>query len=146
MKKINIRKLYYHIRHNYITLNNVVIAVAFLIAASWAWGSVGVMQRNYALQEEINTKNQQEQVADLDNQTLQLQQKYYQSSEYLEVQAKRRLNLAIPGEKLLIMPPNSQVAKNEDIAPTDTPVQVKETGNFAQWMNFIFGSKSTGQS
>ena len=50
MKKINIRKIYYHLRHRYLTLNNVVIAVALMIGLGWAWGSIGMMQRNFALQ------------------------------------------------------------------------------------------------
>jgi len=140
MKNINIRKLYYHIRHKYFSLNNLVIAVAFLIAASWAWGSVGVMQRNYALQKEIDSKEQQQQVAELDTQTLELEQKYYKSPEYLEVEARRRLNLANPGEKVLILPPNSAAAKAEDASPI-APIQTAEPSNFAQWVDFIFGGK-----
>ena len=41
--KINIRKTIYALRHKYLTLNNIVIAAAFLIAASWVWGSLGMM-------------------------------------------------------------------------------------------------------
>jgi hypothetical protein len=77
MKKINIRRIYYHVRHKYFTLNNAVIIVAFAIAAGWVWGSLGVMQRNYALQKSVDDKQQQLLVAQLDTETAQLQQRYY---------------------------------------------------------------------
>jgi hypothetical protein len=59
MKKIHIKKIIYHIRHNYVTLNNIVIAAAFLIAASWVWASLAAMQRNYSLQRGIDYKKQE---------------------------------------------------------------------------------------
>jgi hypothetical protein len=82
MKKINIRRLYYHISHNYFTLNNLVIAVAFLIAAGWVWGSLGVMQRNYDLQKELDYKKRQLQLAELQTSSLELEGRYYRTQEY----------------------------------------------------------------
>ena len=78
MKNINIRKWYYHFRHRYVTMNNVVIAVALIIGASWTWGSIGMMQRNYNLQKEVDGKKRDQQLADLEVQTLAYQQHYYQ--------------------------------------------------------------------
>ena len=75
MKKINIRRIYYQLRHKYFTLNNAVIAIAFAIAAGWVWGSLGVMQRNYNLQKELDDKNRQLIIAQLDTATAKLQQK-----------------------------------------------------------------------
>jgi cell division protein FtsB len=142
MKKTNIRRLYYHVTHNYLTLNNLVILIAFAIAAGWAWGSVNVMQRNYGLQHELDSKKQQLQVADLEAQTLQFEKKYYQSDEYKELEARKRLGLATSGEHVVILPPNSQAALESDkqtVAPT---VAVIKTSNFQQWINFLFGGNN----
>ena len=79
MKKTNIRKLYYHVRHRYLTMNNIVIAVALVIGIGWAWGSIGVMQRNYGLQKEIDEKNSEEKLAELETQNLKYEQKYYKA-------------------------------------------------------------------
>lgn len=143
MKKINIRKLYYHARHRYLTLNSVVVAVAFCIAASWAWGSVGVMERNYGLQREVDTKYRQQQLLELETATLSYQQRYYKSAEYQELAVRERLGLAKSGEKALILPPNSQAATESDAKAVQANKTVAITpSNFEQWMNFLLGGNS----
>lgn len=141
MKKINIRKIYYHVRHRYLTMNNVVIVIALMIGASWAWGSIGMMQRNYALQKEIDSKNRQAKLAELETLNLQYQQKYYQSTEYKESAVRERLGLANPGEKVLFLPANSPAAIGADAKLTkkDSATRADPPSNFQQWMNFLFG-------
>jgi hypothetical protein len=143
MKKINIRRLYYHFRHKYLTLNNVVMAVALLIAASWVWGSLGVMQRNYDLQKDVDYKKRQLQLADLETSSLELEQRYYKTREYQELAVRQGLGLVLPGEKVLILPNNSPAA-----LAADQPAQVQSVpdgqsiSNFQQWINFLFGTNS----
>lgn len=143
-KQRQLKRLVYHVRHEYVTLNNMVLAVAAVIAISWAWASVEAVQRNYELQREINDKKQQATLVELQADNLQFEQKYYQSTEYLTLEAKRRLGLAEPGEKVLILPPNSAAveaeSKKEDTssivatnAPAPPPLQ--------QWLDFLFGAK-----
>jgi hypothetical protein len=76
MAKINIRRIYYHIRHRYVTPNNLVIAVAFVIGIGWAWGSVGVMQRNFDLQKEIDHKQREQLLLELETENLAYQKNY----------------------------------------------------------------------
>jgi len=140
MKKTNIRRIYYHVRHRYITMNNIVMAVALFIGASWAWASIGALERNYGLQKELDTKLLQQQLVELETQNLQYQQKYYQSLEYQELAARERMALVLPGEKVLLLPPNTEAAKK--IGQTE-PIQSEMTSppqsNFQQWINFLFG-------
>jgi len=143
MKKINIRRIYYLFRHKYLTLNNGVILVAFVIAASWVWGSLDVMQRNYLLQKELDDKSRQLIVTELDTENAKLQQRYYQTNEYKELAVRDKLGLASPGESVLILPENSQSAKDADDESTiTTPVEIVSISNFEQWMNFLFGGNS----
>ena len=143
MKKIKIRRIYYLIRHKYFTLNNGVIAIAFMIAAGWVWGSLGVMQRNYSLQKELDDKSRQLLVAQLDTDNAKLAQRYYNTDEYKELAVRERLGLGAPGESVLILPPNSQSVKNADKAlSTTSAVKVTQISNFEQWMNFLFGINS----
>jgi len=147
MKKINIRRAYYHISHKYFTLNYVVIAIAFLIAASWVWGALGVMQKNYTLQKQVDYKQQQLELAQLQTTNLQLEQKYYQTSEYQELAARQDLGLAQPGESVLILPPNSQAAINADSqSATQTTAVPLLKSNFQQWVDFLFGGNSKNLS
>ena len=78
-------------------MNNIVIAVAFFIGLSWVWGSIGMMQRNYALQKEVDTKTRNLKLTELETQNLKYEQRYYQSSEYQELEVRKRLGLANPG-------------------------------------------------
>jgi len=147
MKKINIRRLYYKISHKYFTLNNVVVVIAFVIAAGWVWGSLGVMQRNYALQKELESKTRQLTVAQLDTESAKLEQRYYNTDEYKELAVRERLGLVSPGESVLILPPNSEAAKNiGKTDPTAVAVQITPVSNFTQWINFLFGSNNKALS
>lgn len=144
MKKINLRKFIYTIRHNYLTFNNLVILVAFLIAAGWVWGSLQVMQRNYTLQKEVDYKKRQLQLAELQKDNLELQNRYYGTNEYKELALRDSLGLVMPGEKVLILPDNSEAAKAADAAPSSpsNPVVQERTSNLEQWLNFLFGGYS----
>jgi hypothetical protein len=146
MKKINIRRLYYHIRHNYFTLNNVVIVIAFAIAAGWVWGSLGVMQRNYDLQKSIDYKQRQLELAQLQTANLKLQSRYYQTQEYQELALRQDLGLALPGESVLVLPPNTQAAINADKVAQAQIAPVQKVGNFGQWFNFLIGSNNKNAS
>ena len=139
MKNRNLQKLYYHVRHRYFTTNNAVIAVALFIAVSWAWGSVDVMERNYKLQREINHKNRELKLVQLETDTLRYQQKYYKSDEYKELAVRQRLGLVAPGERVLILPPNTLAASDDETAPNPRAVKPSNT---QQWLNLLFGGRA----
>lgn len=141
MQKINIRKIIYHIRHRYWTVNNIVIVVAFLIAASWVWGSLQAMQRNFNLQKQVDYKKQQELVIELETENLRLQQNYYKTAEYQELRL-RELGLVRPGERQLILPDNSDAAKQASATSTTPRPLNTQTNNLEQWINFLFGGYS----
>ena len=145
MQKINIRKFIYRIRHDYLTFNNLVIVVAFLIAAGWTWGSLQVMQRNYTLQKEIDYKKRQLQLAELQKQNLEFQKRYYETDEYKELAARESLGLVMPGEKVLILPENSVAVQEADKKAKNAgriAVVQEQTSNLEQWLNFLFGGYS----
>ncbi len=134
------RRWYYHIKYRYLSLNNVVLAVALLMAFGWAWGSVSMMQRNYTLQRKLDTKERQLTLNQLEVQNLEFQRNYYQSTEYQELAARRYLGLVNPGEKVLILPPNSAQAKADTNSTTNsTTVSIPQPSNFRQWLDFLSG-------
>ncbi len=141
MKNINkttIRRTYYHLRHNYLTTNNIVVLIGLCIAASWAWGSVQAMERNYALQKSVDYKQRELRLAQLEKQKLEFEQNYYRSDEYRELAAREKLGLVNPGEKVLVLPPNT-VAADDTRRQTFTP-QTIELSNIQQWTNFLSGA------
>lgn len=150
MQKINIqniKQLYVRFKQKYVNINNAVIFVALIIAANWAWGALSVMQRNYNLQKELDDKKKQLIVAQLDTETAKLAQRYYKTREYQELAVRGHLGLVLPGERVLVLPANSQAAKNEALSlqSTSTTTDQKDS-NFSQWMNFLFGGNSKSLS
>lgn len=143
MNMLKLKRFWYHVRHDYLTLNNVVVAAAALIALSWAWGSIESMQRNYELQQMVDQKKYQLTVEKLRTELLAYESKYYESDEYLDLAVRQRLGRGSPGEKLLIVP-STDAAKQQPTAH-NTP-QKQPTSNFQQWINFLFGARWTSQS
>lgn len=142
MKQQQLRKYYYHLRHHILTSSNLVLGIALLIAFSWAWGSVGVLERNYRLQREISAKEQELRLVDLEVETLKYQSNYYKSDEYKELAVRQRLGLALPGEKVLILPPNSKQATASEEQASETTSRVVQQSNIEQWVNFLFGGNA----
>lgn len=145
MQSRKIKRFIYTVRHQYMTTNNVVLAVAAVIAVSWAWSSVQAVQRNYQLQKEVDDKKRQAKLVKLETENLQFEQNYYKSNEYLTLEAKRRLGLVEPGEKVLILPANSVAVKAEDQAEKTAAATIPDGAPppppFTQWLDFLFGSK-----
>lgn len=138
--KTNIRRLIYHARRDYLTLNGLVVTVAFLIAASWAWGSVEVMQKNYALQQSIGDKYRQATIVELQTDNLTYEQRYFRSAEYQELAMRERTALVMPGESVLVLP-SDQESPVEILSSGEQPEASTgvEPSNFKQWMDFLFG-------
>lgn len=124
----------------YWNVNNGVLLLAFLIMVSWVWGTVGAIQQNFSLQQQVDSLGQEIAYQELENQTLDFQNQYYNSNEYLELSARDHLNKASPGEKLLILPQNTVADSHAAQQPSVTPIVRRS--NFQQWLYFLFGNKS----
>ncbi len=144
-----LKKSLQHVWRTYGSLNNLVLAAALVIAASWAWGSVSIMQTNFESQKTVDDSKRQLELMKLEVQTLEYQKNYYQSDEYKDLAARSKLGLASPGEKVLLLPENSEAIKRQDAADersvqgatTPTTPTVSQT-NFEQWMSFLSGNNA----
>lgn len=127
---------YYHLVRRNATLNNGVLLVAGIIVLASIWSTVGTLQRNFRLQQKVDLLTQEIEVAKLEAETLELQQQYLKSPEYLELTARAKLGKAMPGEKVIILP----VSPKSTPAPTaTTPTPRTDKSNFQKWMQFFFG-------
>jgi len=133
----------HHWRH-YVTLQNGAVALALLIALSWSWGTVTTLQKNFVLQQQVDTLDQEVELSSLQNENLKFQQNYLRSNEYLELSARELLNKTAPGEKVVILPDTSDVKDTAGQAKAvQTPIETPS--NFSQWMQFFFGEKRQQQ-
>jgi Flp pilus assembly protein TadB len=135
MKTIDIAALYRKYQH-LVTVQNVGLAVALLVAFTWVWGAVATLQQNYQHQRRVDENAQQIELMKLQNQNYAYQQAYYKSDEFLELSARQKLGKAFPGEKLVLLPSSAGV--HDTTQPVAAKPVVTES-NFSKWMDFFFG-------
>jgi cell division protein FtsB len=121
----------------HLTLNNIVLLIALVLALSWAWSTINVLAKNYDLERQVEQARLDTEIMKLQNENLALEQTYYKTNEYLELSARKLLNKAQPGEHLVTLP---RVETETPTTPTATPVV--EKSNFEQWVDFLFGRRS----
>lgn len=119
----------------YYTLDNAVLLIALAIALSWLWGTMDTLQNNFRLQSQINDLQHQVERNKLEADNLALENQYYASQEYLELQARQRLNKAAEGEHLLVLPANTVQDSPAKKVSSDT-----EQTNFQAWLQFFFAN------
>ena len=145
---ISIYKRLRHYWRVYGTMNNIVVAVALLVATSWVWGSISVMQTNFTAQKMVDSQKRQLLLTQLQVDTLKYQQNYYNSDEYKDLAARQNLGLVTPGEKVLILPANSAAVQQQDKVDTAREAAVTpadgSTSNVSQWLDFFSGRDAQG--
>lgn len=116
----------------------VFVAVALMITRS----GVHVIELNYKLQQDIARQQRQNEIEKLKNQNIALQNTYLESSEYLELEARKTLGLAAPGETVWVV--SKEVALKHTapaLKPTSQESPEKPPNNFTAWMDFLFHRK-----
>lgn len=123
----------------------VFVVIALLIT----WSGVKVITTNYALQKDIAIMEQQNEVRRLQNRNLELENKFYETDEYLELEARRHFGKALPGETVWVVPrdvalryvsePTREAANDETI--TQRPNGAR--ANFNAWLDFLLHRRST---
>lgn len=120
------------------------LLVFCVIALLVAWSGLGAIQTNFVLQKQIARLEQENKVKELENTNLQLKNQYYNTDQYLELQARRQFGRAAPGETVVLIPREvalsrtveveQEETKDKTIVP-DKPVYQK---NFEAWIDFFF--------
>jgi len=129
-------------------IRNVGLLVFTVIVLLISWSGVKSIQTNYGLQKQIATLRQQNEVAKLQNQNLQLQNAYYDTDQYLEVTARQNLGLGLPGETELLVPKEVALAHTVKMptageTASDVPKEPTWQRNFRAWMDFFLHREST---
>jgi cell division protein FtsB len=129
-------------------VRNIGLYVFFLLVLAISWSTAKTVQSNYDLQKQISTIEQENEILRLYNENTTLQNKYYETDQYLELAARQNLGLAAPGEKVLLVP-SSVSAKYVDksLLPQSTQknstAQGENEGSYRQnlqaWYDFLLG-------
>lgn len=124
------------------------IMMFLVIALLISWSGVKVIETNYSLQKEIARMQQETGVRRLENQNLALENKYFETDEYLELEARRNFGLAAPGETVLVVPKNvalknisseAQLSLKNGSHEKNKP---KWQQNIDAWVNFLLHKNS----
>lgn len=126
-----IRRIKYRFSINLLTVDNLIILVSVVVAFAWIWGSISAMNRNYGLQQKLESRKRERLIAEIQHKTLQYESEYLKSSEYQEIAAREHLGLVADGEKVLILSNYPNEEKNNSVG------QAKKQSNFSEWMNFF---------
>ena len=103
----------------------------------------------------MNAKQTEMELLQLDVNKTKLENQYYASEEYQELEARKLLGKQLPGEVMIDLPNNSEIAKNKHPKLTlDEIIEAIKLSNFdridarllsffVQWLEFLFGSANS---
>ena len=127
-----LKKYWQHITRR-MSLSGLVGVVVVFVVVSLVFGSVQAIQENFQRQIEVDTAAQEVALLEVENETIRFQNQYYQSNEYLELQARKLLNKAAPGEKVIILPATTLKAPEQNANNTmNDDIPIKDRSNFEQ--------------
>lgn len=124
----------------FFSMDNIVLIVLVALALVWSISSIGVLNQNYTLQKRVDQASLDNQILQLQNQNLELQQAYYQTDEFLGLQARALLGKANAGEHLVLLPQHDDLPTTSSIGTAATATATTKS-NSEQWFEFLFGAK-----
>ena len=141
MNKIKtiLRRLKFKLRHDYLTVPNMVLIFAIVLCLVCTYQSIIAMSRNWELSEQLTARRKELELLSVEVETAELENEYYKSDEYQELIARKHLDKQLSGEKMVVMPPNSEYAKNKH-QKIVAEVKEREYSNFEKWLRFLFPS------
>lgn len=133
----------------YFGSNDLILVGALVIALGLVWNTIGVMQRNYYLQQKFNKLTAEVELQKIENQNLEYNINYLKTDEYLEVAARAKFNKASPGETMVYLPKKGET-EQAVVAKNDVePVKIQPTGwraNISDWWQFLQGNNAINNS
>ena len=137
--KTKIRQMNYRLKHDFLTIENVVLLLAIVLCLVWTYQSITAMSRNWELSERLTTERKNLELLSIEVETAELENEYYRSEEYQELMARKLLDKKLAGENMVVMPENSEEAKNKHKV-VEEKTEEREYSNFEKWMMFLFPS------
>jgi len=129
---------------NIFSLNQLVFVLGLVVALSLIWNTSKVVQRNYNLQKQVDTLNDQIAILQLENEQLGYDIEYYKTPEYLELAAREKFNKKAPGEHVVALrenaiSPSANDNSSETTQKTTKTPKPQYQENLEEWLYFLFG-------
>lgn len=131
------RRAKFKMKHNFFTVENVVLILAIIMCLVWAYQSIEAMSKNWELSERLATGRKELELTKMEVETAELENEYYKTNEYQEIIARKTLDRQLDGENMVVLPENSDEAKTRH---SEQKVEIinKEYTNFEKWMKYLF--------
>ena len=138
--KTKLRRLNYKTRHDLLTVENVVLFLAIILCLVWTYQSVAAMSRNWELSERLTSERKTLELLRNEVEVTKMANEYYKTDEYQELVARKNLDKKLNGENMVVMPENSEEAKNKhkEVSVVTKLMEEKEYSNFEKWMMYLF--------
>lgn len=130
------RRIKFKLQHGFFTIENIVLMIAIVLCLVWTYQSIQAMSRNWELSETLTYEKKQLELLKIEVETAELQNEYYKTDEYQELSARKLLDKKLSEENMVIMPENSDEAKNKHKIE-EVKIEEKEYSNFEKWVMYL---------
>ena len=137
--KDSVRRAKFRLKHDFFTIENVVLILAIVLCLTWTYQSIAAMSRNWELSETLVTEKKELELLSVEVEAAELENEYYKTNEYQELLARKYLDKKAVGENMVVMPENSEAAKNKHKV-VKVEKEEKNYSNFEKWMQYLFPS------
>ena len=140
MNKIKtwMRRVRYYLKHDFLTVENVVLVFAIILCLVWTYQSIMAMSRNWELSEKLTSEKKELELLTIEAEAAELENEYYRSNEYQELMARKYLDKQLPGEKMVVLPENSEMARSRHVEIEQAQETKEEYSNLEKWMRYLF--------
>jgi len=135
--KTQLRRLSYFTKKDFLTVHNIATIGAIILGLVFTYNAITATTRNWQLEQKLKERTLESAKLEIEVQTLTLEKQYFNTDEYQEIMARKKQNKMLPGETMVIMPNNSEKAKNK-YSEIDNQTD-KKRSNFEEWLDFLFG-------
>lgn len=137
--KTKLRRLSYKMKHDFLTVENIVLLFAIILCLVCTYQSIVSMSRNWELSERLTAEKRELELLSVEVEAAELENQYYASNEYQELIARKNLDKEYSGENMVVMPENTEMAKNKH-RQEKVATKEKTYSNFEKWMLYLFPS------
>ena len=137
--KDSVRRTKFRLKRDFFTVENVVLLLAIVLCLAWTYQSIAAMSRNWELSETLMTEKKELELLSVEVEAAELENDYYKTEEYQELLARKYLDKKLPGENMVVLPENSEAAKNKHKVAKNGQSE-RSYSNFEKWMMYLFPS------
>lgn len=126
------------LRQHRISYRHLIVIGLVVLVLYVAVAVLGVIARNYQLQQQVDELQAENEIMRLENQQLEYELAYYRTESFVEKEARAKLGLRLPGEHVVAFPDRVPDSYQPPEPEPEPELGEKLTDNVRQWLYFLF--------